>query len=89
MAHSLEIRVPLVDVGLLCRVAPMLVSANPPTKRDMADAPVKKLPPEILNRVKTGFHVPVRDWLMQRGGQPPERGLRSWAKHVFERFTKS
>ena len=88
MAHSLEIRVPLVDIELLRGVAPSLAGANPPTKHDMADAPVKKLPPEILNRPKTGFQIPVRDWLLTEKSQA-ERGLRGWAKHVFSRFTKS
>jgi asparagine synthase (glutamine-hydrolysing) len=89
MAHSLEIRVPLVDIELLRAVAPLLGGVNPPTKRDMADAPAKKLPAQILNRAKTGFHVPVREWLMEQGGGGAERGLRGWAKHVFERFKKS
>jgi asparagine synthase (glutamine-hydrolysing) len=74
MAHSLEIRVPLVDVTLLRTLAPALVSAQPPTKRDMADAPAKKLPPEILNRPKTGFRVPVREWLAGGRGQRAEGG---------------
>jgi asparagine synthase (glutamine-hydrolysing) len=87
MAHSLEIRVPLVDVELLRAVAPSLVT-NPPSKRDMADAPTQKLPPEILNRPKTGFQIPVRDWLLTEN-RPAERGLRGWAKHVCARFTKS
>ncbi|MCX6895496.1 MAG: asparagine synthase (glutamine-hydrolyzing), partial [Verrucomicrobia bacterium] len=103
MAHSLEIRVPLVDVELLRAVAPAL-DANPPSKRDMADAPQKKLPPEILNRPKTGFQVPVREWLLEEklpaapkrseGGKaesrklkPEPRGLRGWARQVYRQFT--
>ena len=87
MAHSLEIRVPLVDLELLRAVAPMLAK-NPPSKRDMADAPTQKLPPEILNRPKTGFQTPVREWMLA-GKNQAERGLRGWAKHVFNRFSKS
>jgi asparagine synthase (glutamine-hydrolysing) len=93
MAHSLEIRVPLVDMELLRTVAPTL-AANPPTKRDMADAPRKKLPPEILNRSKTGFRVPLQDWFM---GETPghnvqepnsaDLGLRGWTKYVYRQFT--
>ncbi|MFM2293871.1 MAG: hypothetical protein RLZZ350_284, partial [Verrucomicrobiota bacterium] len=87
MAHSLEIRVPLVDIELLRAVAPSLTT-NPPTKRDMADAPTQKLPPEILNRPKTGFQTPVREWMLAENNQA-ERGLRGWAKHVFNHFSKS
>jgi asparagine synthase (glutamine-hydrolysing) len=51
----------------------------------MADAPRRKLPPAILNRPKTGFVVPVREWLA--GDAPPvERGLRGWARHVHGCF---
>jgi asparagine synthase (glutamine-hydrolysing) len=87
MAHSLEIRVPLVDTVLLKSLSPALNSLQPPTKRDMADAPAQKLPNEILQRPKTGFQVPVRDWLMGQGPENAERGLRGWAKEVFRRFT--
>jgi asparagine synthase (glutamine-hydrolysing) len=85
MAHSLEIRTPLVDVELVRRLAPLLAGAAAPHKRAMADAPRRKLPPAILNRPKTGFVVPVREWLA--GDAPPaERGLRGWARHVHDHF---
>jgi asparagine synthase (glutamine-hydrolysing) len=83
MAHSLEIRVPLIDVGLFRALAPLLVTANPPTKADLARAPRKGLPEEILRRPKTGFSIPMREWT--RGKVPRasrERGLRGWARYV-------
>lgn len=96
MAHSLEIRVPLVDVGLLRSLVARLVGANPPSKRDLADTPAKKLPTEFLNRPKTGFRIPVRDWLLaddpksgNQNAKSHERGLRGWARHVYSRFTKN
>lgn len=97
MAHSLEIRVPLVDVALLRSLAPALVGANPPTKRDLAAAPAKNLPAEILNRPKTGFGVPVSDWLLSGDGRSPlaggrnpvRRGMRDWARQVYSRFSNS
>ncbi len=55
MAHSLEIRVPLVDVSLLRALAPALATATPPTKRDMADAPDKKLPSGNSQPAQDGF----------------------------------
>jgi asparagine synthase (glutamine-hydrolysing) len=83
MAHSLEIRIPLVDVELIRRVAPLLTE-DFPSKQDMAHTPHTPLPAEILSRRKTGFAVPVREWLMQAGGQHSgERGLRSWAREVY------
>jgi asparagine synthase (glutamine-hydrolysing) len=83
MAHSLEIRVPLVDVELIRRVAPLLTGAFP-DKQDMARTPRMPLPITILNRRKTGFSVPVREWLMQGNErQQHERGLRGWARQVM------
>lgn len=83
MAHSLEIRVPLVDVELARCIAPLLTETFP-SKQDMARTPRAPLPLEILNRRKTGFSVPVREWLMQEGGrQRGERGLRGWARQVI------
>jgi asparagine synthase (glutamine-hydrolysing) len=83
MAHSLEIRVPFVDVELLTRLAPLIASAQPPGKREMAAAPRQPLPQGIVERAKTGFVVPVRDWISGDKGQRPERGLRGWAKRVY------
>jgi asparagine synthase (glutamine-hydrolysing) len=84
MAHSLEIRVPLVDVELLRAAAPLLSSPEPLTKLDMARAPKRPLPEDVLYRRKIGFAVPVRDWLLQaEDGSNAERGLRGWARTVY------
>jgi len=79
MAHSLEIRTPLVDVNLLTSVASLLAS-----KQQMARTPEKPLPDAILNRPKTGFYIPVREWLMGDGEDGGERGLRGWSRMVFD-----
>ncbi|MBL8701544.1 MAG: asparagine synthase (glutamine-hydrolyzing) [Alphaproteobacteria bacterium] len=85
MAHSLEIRTPFVDAFLLRRLAPLLAAKAAPSKRAMADAPARKLPAAVLNRPKTGFVVPVREWLA--GDRPQaERGLRGWARLVHDAF---
>jgi asparagine synthase (glutamine-hydrolysing) len=83
MAHSLEIRVPFVDAELFRRIAPLLAGARPPTKRDMADTLRDKLPDPILNRAKTGFVIPVREWILGESGKA-SRGLRGWAQRVYE-----
>ena len=86
MAQSVEIRVPFVDWELLRRLAPLLVHGRPPTKRDMAHAPARKLPDNILRRPKTGFSVPIREWVTSGSVQKPERGLRGWARHLESVF---
>ena len=71
MAHSLELRVPLVDAQLLETLAPLLVDAAlVHRKRMLAQSPLQPLPPAILQRPKTGFQVPVHRWLEQN----PELG---------------
>ncbi|CUW37961.1 putative Asparagine synthetase [Magnetospirillum sp. XM-1] len=79
MAHSLEIRVPLVDVDLLRAVLPLARGARPPGKQDMAACARPALPPELLNRPKTGFFVPVAQWL-------GASSLRGWARQVHGAF---
>jgi asparagine synthase (glutamine-hydrolysing) len=88
MAHSLEIRTPLVDLALFRAVLPLLASAAPPGKQAMARTPRKPLPAEVLGRAKTGFLVPVREWAAR--GSPEAaaaRGYRGWADIVYRRFT--
>jgi asparagine synthase (glutamine-hydrolysing) len=82
MAHSLEIRTPLVDVELFRRLLPLLANNHPPGKRDMALTPAKSLPTAILGRTKTGFFIPVREWLSDEPGSR-KRGLRGWARAVY------
>jgi asparagine synthase (glutamine-hydrolysing) len=64
MAHSLEIRVPLVDFTLLRALAPVIpVLSAGSGKAALAKAPAKPLPNDIVNRAKTGFNVPTGDWI--------------------------
>ena len=66
MAHSLEVRVPLVDVQLLQAVAPaMTLLPSGAGKRLLATSPGSPLPPEIAGRSKTGFGTPVSEWLQR------------------------
>ena len=83
MAHSLEIRTPLVDATLFSKIAGLDAS-----KQDMAAAPRLTLPSSVLNRPKTGFYMPVREWLA--GDHPRhsrERGFRGWARLVYAQAT--
>jgi asparagine synthase (glutamine-hydrolysing) len=84
MAHSLEIRVPLVDTFFFKRLAPMLASDTPPRKLDMAASPSRPLPDEVLNRPKTGFAVPMRDWLLKDDPTATDRGFRGWSRKIVE-----
>ena len=82
MAHSLEVRVPLVDAHLLRKVAPVLVTRKERGKQILANAPRQRLPESIRARRKTGFTLPIREWLQKEGRV--EFGKRSWARKVYE-----
>lgn len=87
MAHSLEIRVPLVDINVFRALAPHLVGERPPRKGDMASVPLRALPKPLLQRSKTGFSVPVAEWLAADAPADvsddiPLRGLRDWSRRV-------
>jgi asparagine synthase (glutamine-hydrolysing) len=63
MAHSVEIRTPLVDSKLLTDLAPHFARAKPPDgKMLLANSPKDPLPDVVMQRVKTGFGIPIRTW---------------------------
>jgi asparagine synthase (glutamine-hydrolysing) len=90
MAHSLEVRVPYVDMRLIERLGPAIASDTPPTKQALA-ACARKLPPEMVERPKTGFFTPVRDWVDNPSGghRRPSRGMRGWETSVHRLFRAS
>lgn len=67
MAHSVEMRLPLLDVELVNRVTGMrndgLVDWNKPHKWLLVEALRDELPYDVLARKKQGFTPPVRDWM--------------------------
>lgn len=80
MAHSLEVRVPYVDTWLGNRVAslnfePARSRGRRATYREIAP----ELPSAVWNRAKSGFLIPVADWLDERSksNEPTSWGLSS------------
>jgi asparagine synthase (glutamine-hydrolysing) len=98
MAHGVEIRVPLVDMTLLKRLASAIPSLAPQTgKKALAKAPLVPLPEKIVSRAKTGFGVPIGAWMNAAAikaavpvrGRPREaKGLmsRRWSQTVLHGF---
>ncbi len=85
MAHSLEIRVPFIDVQIFRALASLMMLPNPPSKVDAASTPKVALPSDVLSRRKTGFSIPVHEWANQaRIAKGPQRQLRNWA-HIVRR----
>jgi asparagine synthase (glutamine-hydrolysing) len=83
MAHSVEIRTPLVDVALFRELLPVL-AANPRTpKSEMARSARVALPAPLFARRRSGFTVPVAEWRRRLPVRTSrERGLRGWARIV-------
>ncbi len=90
MAHSIEIRVPLVDIELFRATVPLLNSTCAPGKIAMAETPLKPLPVKIMRRKKTGFSVPLIEWLTPNAQTSHfSRGLRVWSAIVYRESTGS
>ena len=86
MAHSLEVRTPLVDATLLERIAalgPPELGAQP--KQELALAPSRALPTAVTARKKTGFAVPVSRWTSTHtpASASPYGYARDWARYVI------
>jgi len=79
MAHSIEVRTPLVDIDLLKAIAPILMSSeiskNGMNRKYLLTQSLKTpLPEKILSRPKSGFSVPIGEWLNS------EKEIDSWRK---------
>ncbi|RCW66910.1 asparagine synthase (glutamine-hydrolyzing) [Saliterribacillus persicus] len=78
MAHSLELRVPFLDVDVFNvanRIPVDLKIANGTTKYLLRSAAKGIVPEAVLNRKKLGFPVPIRLWLKNE--------LYSWAVNLI------
>lgn len=98
MAHSLELRTPLVDAALLKTLGPYVSCFAGGTGKSMlALAPITSLPESVINRPKTGFSLPMAQWLTKSVAQrawsnlpmlvaPKTPWARRWARVVVERL---
>jgi len=89
MAHSLEIRVPLVDWQLAKTLSPSLATLVPGAgKAALALSPSLPLPETIRRRAKTGFGVPTGNWMTHatRSANLPTKGQasREWSRVVLK-----
>ncbi|HEY2482900.1 MAG TPA: asparagine synthase (glutamine-hydrolyzing) [Caulobacteraceae bacterium] len=91
MAHSVEVRCPLVDYRLLQALATAVQHMSGKNgKRALAAAPTTPLPAHQVKRAKTGFSVPIDRWLADTAHTPMDRpvtkGLasRAWGLELFE-----
>ncbi|MBV8471900.1 MAG: hypothetical protein JO234_00670, partial [Hyphomicrobiales bacterium] len=63
MAHSIEVRTPLVDAVLLAKAAGVAAASGLPLSKSLiAEAPARPLPALVKTRAKTGFMTPIAQW---------------------------
>jgi asparagine synthase (glutamine-hydrolysing) len=100
MAHSIELRTPLVDATLLRAIGGLHKEfLNGLGQRFLANAPSDPLPLNVVNRPKTGFAVPMMQWLasavdkwdwrVQPSASSEKPWTRRWARIVLDSFLKS
>lgn len=85
MAHSVELRTPLVDSHLteaLAAFAPEFVRAK--GKAHLRNTLPGGLPLGIATRAKTGFGVPMDHWLRPDGSAPAPRAGTHWTDRFIE-----
>ncbi len=89
MSHSIELRTPLVDAKLLKQLSPHFpIFRNFPKKSLLANSPLRSLPKSIQERRKTGFGIPVEQWLFD-GGFISEKGSRAMASYIAKSYESS
>jgi asparagine synthase (glutamine-hydrolysing) len=101
MAHSIEIRTPLLDIGFLRAVAPVMAAIRGRSgKQALGAAPLRALPTAVTSRAKSGFAVPTGRWMANAAdtslanlGVAPaiNKGLasRAWAQFVYSATSAS
>jgi asparagine synthase (glutamine-hydrolysing) len=87
MSQSLEARAPLLDKELLefTWQLPRSIKIKGNTKQLLSDAVSDILPNELLQKQKTGFELPMRDWLMNGMLRPYLDELNSSKLRIVER----
>lgn len=86
MAHSLEIRVPFLDMHLFGQFVEIPSLDPTQEKRMIARTVAPQLPEAVLNRPKTGFAVPTHQWLHPDAPNSITNN-REWAQMLYKSFT--
>ena len=78
MAHSLEVRVPLLDINLVdfaINMEPSMKVRNGQTKYILRKFLKGKLPDQIFDRRKQGFEMPIGKWLRERDWESSKKKI--------------
>ena len=89
MGSSIELRVPLVDTTLLRAILTLVSRGFVPRKPDVSRATNPAIFALLAERPKTGFAIPVVDWMRSELDVPKTAGgaMRIWAKYLDAHFS--
>jgi asparagine synthase (glutamine-hydrolysing) len=84
MAHSVELRTPLVDAWLLRDVMQVGTAIGRFPRKALLSSAASRLPGVVSERRKTGFDTPINTWLAAKGERDKRHPTRSWARLLTE-----
>lgn len=86
MAHSVEVRLPLVDASLIRRLAPLLLATRTGAKQLFASTVMPPAHADITTRTKAEDVLPSHGWI-PAGTPASESWARRWARAVWGHFS--
>jgi asparagine synthase (glutamine-hydrolysing) len=88
MGHGVELRTPLVDTKLLNALQNVLpIFYQYKNKELLAGTPLKTLPESVVQKRKTGFGIPVAQWLLDsESSNSIPHPSRSWALRLAREY---
>lgn len=96
MAHSIELRTPFVDLSLLNRLGPYIgLFAKGRGKRYLADDLYVGIESSLGSKKKTGFGIPVENWMGQQLASEnitsgpscrPDQWSKRWAAYIASKL---
>jgi asparagine synthase (glutamine-hydrolysing) len=91
MAHSIEIRTPFVDIGILKSTFYAEALGVPIDKKKMAESNPFNVPSDILNKNKTGFSTPINKWITKLLGSKSidDYSSKNLACDIYKRYLDS
>tara|TARA_B100000212_G_scaffold290932_1_gene232515 strand:- start:395 stop:1171 length:777 start_codon:yes stop_codon:yes gene_type:complete len=91
MAHSIEVRVPFLDLELIKTLSKISSLGRSLNKKDMINSTKENFSNRFKNRKKTGFNVPINEWLNSRSkfkikNEFSNHPTRKWAFNIANEF---
>ena len=92
MAHSLELRVPFVDIKFISKILSLQHSGLKLDKDYLKNHFKSNFPKYLISKSKTGFSTPVNDWLSKKMINVKRKNINqmhsttTWASQVINHF---